>query len=157
MICNKKNLADVFGISERTLTEDIKAGMPIQTRAAHRGQSHEFDTADVFAWQMAKALSRAGGAGELDRNQEQARLFKFQASRQELALQRKQADLIPGAVVEKVWSGMTTAARARLLALPSRLGAECALQPFPIIASRAEELIFEALAEIHEYNPSDYQ
>jgi hypothetical protein len=58
--------------------------------------------------------------------------------------------------VEKVWSGMTTNARARLLALPNRLAAECNGQEFPIIASRAEELVYEALAEIHAYDPADY-
>jgi phage terminase Nu1 subunit (DNA packaging protein) len=136
----------------------VRDGLPIKTDPGpHSGRPRIFDSEIVTAWLIDQALAEAGKTGALDRGQEQARLFAVQADRQTLALQRELGEMIPGAVVEKVWSGMTSAARARLLAVPSRLAAECSGQPFEIIASRAEELIFQALEEIHQYNPEDYQ
>ena len=47
-------------------------------------------------------------------------------------------------------------ARARLLALPSRLAANCCQQNFDEIENRARAIVHEALNEISEYNPADY-
>lgn len=69
---------------------------------------------------------------------------------------RETADLIPALIVERVWSGMTNAARNRLLALLYRLACNCENSPFAAIQTRATELIYEALDQIHNYNPGDY-
>ncbi len=151
-------LQTTFGGRTADWKARIKAGLPVKfDPGLHSGRPRVFDSETVTAWLIDQALAEAGKTGTLDRSQEQAKLFKVQADRQTLALQRELGEMIPGAVVEKVWSGMTSAARARLLAVPSRLAAECSGQPFEIIASRAEELIYQALEEIHAYNPEDYQ
>ena len=73
-----------------------------------------------------------------------------------LKKRRETGDLIPALIVERVWSGMTNAARNRLLALPYRLACNCENSPFAAIQTRATELIYEALDQIHNYNPGDY-
>lgn len=65
--------------------------------------------------------------------------------------------LIPGEIVERVWCGFTTAARAKLLSMPYRIASACHSKPdFAAIENTARTLVYEALDEIHAYDPSDY-
>ena len=75
----------------------------------------------------------------------------------ELREARDRRDLIPADVVERVWSGMTTAARQRLLAMPYRLAtAARAADSFSTVEDAARTLIYEALTELHGFDPADY-
>ncbi len=122
-------LQSIFGGSTSLWKGRVRDGLPIKTDPGpHSGRPRIFDSEIVTAWLIDQALAEAGKTGALDRGQEQARLFAVQADRQTLALQRELGEMIPGAVVEKVWSGMTSAARARLLAVPSGYG--------PVLRSR---------------------
>ena len=89
---------------------------------------------------------------------ERTRLIKAQANKTELELRAMQASVIEASVVEAVWGAMTSAARARLLALPYRI-AQAAVQSgdFDAIERSAADLIGEVLNEIHEYDPGDYR
>lgn len=149
-------LQSVFGGPIAAWKRRVKAGCPVLKEPGLRsGRARTFDSIVVYRWLLVNEPARLE-IGELDRAQEQAQLFKIQAQRQALALAREKNQLLPAETVEKVWGGMTTAARARLLALPSRLAAECSGQDFSIIATRGEELVYEVLAELHRYDPSDY-
>ena len=66
-------------------------------------------------------------------------------------------ELIPAPIVERVWSGMTGACRAHLLSLPYRLAvAAVAVDGAAAVEEAARKLIFEALENIHAFNPADY-
>src|SRR5690606_41959639 len=56
---NKRELAEIFGVSERSFTEYQKdTSFPI-AKAGGRGQSNEYDTQDVHEWLMARAVNGA--------------------------------------------------------------------------------------------------
>lgn len=120
--------------------------------------------ADNGTWNLAQCANAyikylQGRAGEEKRAyaEERTRLTKAQADKTEMELSLLKATTIPAAVVCTIWGRMTSAARARLLALPYRL-AQAALSAteFAAIEAAASDLIAEALNELHEYSPSDY-
>ena len=69
---------------------------------------------------------------------------------------RETGDLIPALVVERVWSGMTGNARAKLLNLHYSLAANCIGGTFEMIQARATEIIYQCLDELHNYRVEDY-
>ena len=103
----------------------------------------------------------AGGGGSAQTNLmiERAALAKAQRIKIEIETGVMRRDLIPASTVETTWAGMTTAARARLLALPYRLAVDAIAADgvFARIESAAHELIREALEELHAYDPADYR
>jgi phage terminase Nu1 subunit (DNA packaging protein) len=147
-------LIDVFGCTDRTWKTRLTEGLPVKSRGAKRGQAHTFDSVDVTDW----LLNRASGDGEISPPIEKALLDRARRQMLEIQIAEKTAKLIPAATVEATWSGMTSAARSRLLALPYRL-AQAAVSAdghFGTIEHAANGLIYEALAELHAYNPDDY-
>lgn len=101
-----------------------------------------------------------GRAGEEKRDYavERTRLAKLQADKVDMEIKVLAGELLPAALVAHVWGGMTTAARARLLALPYRIAtAALSADSFSAIETAANELIREALNELHQYNPADYR
>lgn len=101
-----------------------------------------------------------GRAGEEKRDYavERTRLTKAQADKVEMEINVLSGQLIPADTVEKIWSGMTSSARQRLLALPYRLAtAALAATTFSEIETAAADLVVEALNELHTFDPADYQ
>jgi len=101
-----------------------------------------------------------GRAGEEKRDYavERTRLTKAQADKVEMEIKVLAGELLPASLVAHVWGGMTTAARQRLLAIPYRMAtAALSADSFAAIETAANELIREALNELHQYNPADYQ
>ena len=64
---NKSELAEIFGVSERTLTEwQNDSDLPIKTKGA-RGQANEYDTEAVITWFAQRELNKVGVEGVRDR------------------------------------------------------------------------------------------
>ena len=102
--------------------------------------------------------STAGAGAQQNLMVERAALAKAQRIKIEIETGVLQGRLLQADVVEQTWAGMTTAARARLLALPYRLAVDAIAADgvFARIESAAHELIREALEELHSYDPADY-
>ena len=100
----------------------------------------------------------AGNSGQIDLMRERALLARSQRQKIDLEIGVMQQRLIPAETVEQTWSGMTSAARQRLLAMPYRLAVDAIAADgvFARIESAAHELIREALEELHAYDPADY-
>jgi hypothetical protein len=148
-------LTNTFGGCEKTWKSRIKEGMPVKQPAQKRGVSHIFDSVDVADWLFNRV---SNGDEDINPSVEKALLDRARRRLVDLDYDTRKALLIPAATVETVWSGMTTAARARLLALPYRLAsaAVSADGNFAEIEQAAGELIREALEELHAFDPRDY-
>ena len=120
------------------------------------GVARRFDT--KLALPALYEAAAGGGNAQTNLMVERAKLAATQRQKLELEIGVMQRDLIPASTVETTWSGMTTAARARLLALPYRLAVDAIAADgvFARIESAAHELIREALEELHSYDPADY-
>ena len=51
MVVNKKTLSDLFGVTDRTLTNWELKGMPVEDKTG-RGISNGYDLADVIQWRL---------------------------------------------------------------------------------------------------------
>lgn len=151
-----KQLADVFGQSEKTWKDRIAAGMPVLVRAKSRGKPHVFDSEDVLTWLLAQASGVS--AGDLNPQQERARLDQARRRLCELQVAEKERDLIPSAVVTNTWSRITSDARQRFLAmpatlLPSLLAADG--DPAKLVEAVTEQ-VFQALTDVAEMDIEKY-
>ncbi len=147
-------LTNTFGGCEKTWKDRIKSGMPVKVPAQKRGVSHIFDSVAISEWLFDRCIS---GDNDINPSVEKALLDRARRRLVDLDYDTRKATLIPAATVEATWSGMTSAARSRLLALPYRLAqAAIATSGFAEIEAAAADLIREALEELHEYNPADY-
>lgn len=131
-LVDKRELSRVFNISERTLTEHLKAGLPFVTAPEKRGQSYQFDTGDVFRWLVEREIGKRLPAGNesLDHVQERAALDRARRLEVEQRLAEKAGESIPAAVVEAEWVRLVSTFRQRLLALPSRVS--------PLVAAESD-------------------
>ncbi len=115
MVVNKAKLAQILGISERSLSDWQKEdGFPIHQLPRRRGESQLYETSEVIRWWIARE------SGD-DLNAEKTRLTREQADKTALENARLRAELVPVVLVERSWGKMIGAFRARVLGLPSKL------------------------------------
>ena len=114
MIVNKKELAGVFRVTERTLTDWHNKGMPIKVSAG-RGKSNEYDVADVIAWRLEFVAS-----GQSQESQKE-RKDRLEGDRLAIQLAKEAGLLIAREDVEPLWESAVVAARSELLASAKKL------------------------------------
>ena len=151
-----KQLVDVFGQSEKTWKDRIAAGMPVLVRAKSRGKPHVFDSEDVLRW----LLDQASGIenGDLNPQQERARLDQARRRLCELQAAERERELIPADVVERVWSRLTGDARQRFLSMPSSLlPALLAADGDPAkLVEAVSGAVYQALLDVSEFDIERY-
>lgn len=145
-LVDKRELSRVCNISERTLTEHIKAGLPFVAAPEKRGQPYKFDTADVFRWLVEREITKRLPAGSelLDPQRERAALDRARRLEVELRLREREGELIPAPAVESEWFRLISTFRQRLLALPSRVS--------PLVAAESDAAKVHGIIEglLHE-------
>ncbi len=159
-LVDKRELSRVFNISERTLTEHLKAGLPFVTAPERRGQSYQFDTGDVFRWLVEREIAKRlpAGSESLDPQQERALLDRARRLEVEQRLEERAGRLIPEEKVEETWVRLVSTFRARILVLPSKLSPLVAAEfDAAKIHGMIESLIHEALAELAENDVEPFQ
>lgn len=116
-VVNKKQLAEIIGKSERTITEWDAQGMPIQHKGG-RGRSNEYETADVIEWMVDRANS--------GQKQESARERRDRLEADMVAIKAGKEVGMLGEVhyMMHSWANAIASARSDFLALPDRLKAE---------------------------------
>lgn len=114
VIVNKRQLADIVGVSERTLTEWQDGGLPIEL-VGGRGVDNQYETAKVIEWMVQRAL--AGQKSETGRE----RLDRLQAQKLEMDIAEQAGLLVSTQHIEPMLTDAIVAARGELLALSERL------------------------------------
>lgn len=113
-LVNKRELAAILAVSERTLTEWQTQDLPIEL-VGGRGLDNTYDTGKVIEWRIQRAL--AGQAKETGKE----RLERLQAEELELKIEERVGRLVAVGDTEPLWTEAITAARGELLTLPERL------------------------------------
>ncbi len=117
MEVNKKQLAEIFGISERSFTEYQRTpSFPIKEDGG-RGKANVYETSDVFKWLVRR---------EAGKNAETAkeRLDGIRANREELAYANDLDEVVPADLVEERLESVVIAIRSDLLNGNAQLKAE---------------------------------
>ena len=132
-IVNKAELAELLDRSERQLTDDQAEGLPIRQRG-ERGQEHQYDTAEVIAWLIQRALAREGST----KAQVELEILQLNLKEKRAEDGLREGSLIPADQVEPVWQGRVLAAAAYMTGRASRLAA--VLESAPGLEAKRAEL-----------------
>lgn len=128
----KKELAEILGVSEKTLTTWQKNGMPIEVQGG-RGQSNTYDTEEVINWVVTQRVAKMGGgqSGEVsavfDEKIENGRLKHWQANEKEISVREEAKQLLRRDEVEFKLGQLITSAKSGLMNLAPRLAQRLAL------------------------------
>jgi len=150
-------LARELGLDRRTVAKRLEDVTP----AAGIGRSARFRLADAAGaiWGLAGGGRPPADGTEdpLDLTEQRARLAKAQADKTELEVSVLRGDLIPGDVVKDTWDGFIAAVRAKLIGLPSTAAPRVAGGTLREAEAELRDLVYQALAELKDYEPGDYQ
>ena len=155
-VVNRSRLAVVFGVARTTVDAWVAEGCPMIKRPASKGDPAEFDTAEVHAWLIKRAVTRAtadrpAAGDQLDLEAERALLAREQRIAQEMKNQAARGQLLPRAEVTAAVQSAFTRVRARMLALPTKAAPQVAsLRTLAEIKTVLTELVHEALRELSE-------
>ena len=122
----KKELADILGVTEKTLTTWQKNGMPIEVQGG-RGQRNTYDTESVIEWVCTQRMIKAGvGQGKeissvFDEKIEGARLKHWQANEKEMFVREEAKQLLRRQEIEFKLGQIISAAKSSLMNLAPRL------------------------------------
>jgi phage terminase Nu1 subunit (DNA packaging protein) len=149
MIVNKRQLSDILGNTEETLTQWQKQGMPILL--SRRGAAgNQYETKDVLAWIDAQ---RQSDEPVTDYNTERTRKVKIEADILALDKAQKQGKLIDADTVEESWIRMVCAFKAKILAIPTKCApAVVAASTFIEVEELLKTAIYDALSELSTEN-----
>jgi phage terminase Nu1 subunit (DNA packaging protein) len=115
---NKKQLAEILGKSERTLTEWQKDGMPIE-HEGDRGEANVYDTEKCIAWWFSRETNRATSL-----ENERAALTRLQQEQLTMKIAEVRGELVNASEIEPTWARFVIAARTFALQLRWRLPEE---------------------------------
>lgn len=135
-------LAEIVGRSVQQVYNWEKDGCP-------RGEDGKYDTAEVFEWFATR------NAGLKSAAEQKTRLTRAQADKAELEAARLRAEQVPVSQVERQWTRMLGAFRARVLSLPSRVASltVAAPQRFEEHRQILDDAVYECLNELAGFKP----
>lgn len=154
MRVNKARLAEIIGYTERTITTWLDEGLP-RVSIGSRGQSDEYDTADVIRWMIARETGVKDQDGKtIVYEAERARLTREQADKVAMDNEIRRGKLVDVDQVSLWWGSIISNAKTRLLAIPTKsaplvLGAKTLPQARDVL----ERMITEVLSELSSANP----
>lgn len=114
-VVNKRELSEILGVSERSLTEWQEEDPPLPVlRRGERGQTNEYDTAAVIDWRIGREMRRAQIEKPGDR------LDRLRGDREELELAKLRRTLIPAEEIEPALEQYVTDVLNYLQGIPER-------------------------------------
>lgn len=153
-IVSKRDAARFFGVSTQALDGWFDRNCPVHDRDSN-GRIKGLSLPDMVAWRLNQVAEAAITGGDLEG--EKIRLTRAQADKTELEVEKLRGVLVASSDVERVWTGMIAAARAKLLALPTKAAPQVlALDGRPAVEAFLARIVHEALAELADYRYDDY-
>lgn len=148
-LVNKRELSEIVGVAERTLTTWQQDGMPIAAKRG-RGASGGYDTEQVINWMIARQV------GKIEDESPKDRLSRLQGDKVEIEIAEKLKELVPVAEIEPAWFSMVASAKSFLRSQPDRL-AQLLEVTDGVEAKRdlIAETFDDALRKLAEYEPTE--
>lgn len=149
--CSGEVLADLFGITERTLRDLADDGKAVKVG---RGLYDRDASIRLYVVHLRNVASGRGGDDHVaNLTAERARLAKEQADSWAKRNAVAAGDLIPAAEVGPRWQAILAGVRSRMLAVPSRLRHRCPHLTATDVAALDRELR-DALTEAADADPA---
>ena len=148
-IVNKRELAQILGVSERTLTEWQREGMPMVVNAG-RGASNQYDSSAVIQWRIAREVNGATKESPKDR------LDRLRGDQVELELAQLRRDLVQVAEIEPALGQFIADSVALMLSLPDKYAPLLAEAGSPdAMHALLEDMIEELRQQLGSYEFGD--
>ncbi|CAO1663486.1 Homolog to phage terminase small subunit [Halomonas sp. NYA30] len=146
---NKRSLAELLEVSERSLTDWQQKGMPVAVSAG-RGASNEYSPAEVIAWLLERA-------NDTSRESAKDRLDRLRGDQLEREILKEDGVLVMPDDLKVEYEALVEAARAELLFnMPDALAAELtAILGEEVDVSIVRRHIDDALTTLSHYDSSD--
>ena len=137
-------LAAAFHVTEKAIRDWTARGMPLARAGAQgRGRRAYYDLGACVDWYFGANHQR------LNLEAERARLAKEQADKTALDNELRRGRLVDVEEVAQLWTDLVAAARARLLAMPTKLGPTLVNTPDPaVVAETIRREVYSALDEL---------
>jgi len=113
-LVNKRQLSEIFGVSQQAIDKWNKEGLPIESRGS-RGKENSYSTVRVYNWLLERY--KKSNLSELDI--ERTRLIKAQADKAEMEAAALRSELIPLEIIKLAWQSAFSQLRVRVLAIKS--------------------------------------
>ena len=113
-LVNKRQLAEIFGVSQQAIDKWDKEGLPVESRGT-RGRENQYSTVRVYNWLLERY--KKSNLSELDI--ERTRLIKAQADKAEMEAAALRSELLPLEVIKMAWQSAFAQVRVRILAIKS--------------------------------------
>ena len=157
MIVNKRQLADILGLAEETLTQYQKdSTFPILVKRKGRSGS-DYETSDVIAWiERRKFNGLIGNQDAIDIEEGKRRKMVAEASLVELELLKEQGKVVEIERVADEIGEQLSNFRAKMLSIPSKVSGQVyTAKDIKEIKSILDDAIYEALNEIAGFDQDD--
>lgn len=139
---NQTELAQIMGVSDVTIWEWQKAGMPVVGHG-ERGKANEYDTSAVIAWKIEVEVAKVRKESPRDA------LYLAQRRLVDIQIGEKEKTLVPIAEVEPEYARMVLLTRQQLLQVAAALPVDEATR------KQVDLAIKTALKELSHYEPSE--
>lgn len=138
---NKRELSEILGISERSLTDWQKDGMPIVELGESRGHENTYDTEAVIRWWLEREASRRVGSSSFDK------LNDVRYRRELINLEREQGKIVMIDDIRPAFRTYTNDVLATLLAIPDKYAQQLELTES---VDGKHQLLQDMVAEIRD-------
>lgn len=138
---NQTRLAAILGVTDVTLWEWQKQGMPVEKKGS-RGEANEYDTSSVVAWYVEREVAKVRSESPRDA------LARAQEQLVRLNIAKEQGALVPVADVEAEFERMVLLARQRVLQAPGRVPMDAQTRAL------MEQELDDALKELSRHEPN---
>lgn len=123
--CDTDQLAELFDVHRSTISQWIKAGLPIFERGT-TGRAHKFKVADVIHWRNKRAVEAATGNSDLmTADEAKRRKLTAEAGLQEIELGIKQGKLVYIDEIYQDKCNENAELRTNMLNIPNRIAMQC--------------------------------
>lgn len=156
---NRKQLADVFGISLPTVDAWLRSGCPFDQKG-ERGREWVFDTADVMRWREQLARDDAGDTEAQDDAALKRRKVAAEVKLAELELMQRMGMVADLGVVERAWAKVLAELQSKfrgafITRCESQLVGETDGRAFKRILLNEVDSTLEVLADMDLTDPED--
>lgn len=156
---NRKQLADVFGISLPTVDAWLRSGCPFDQKG-ERGREWVFDTADVMRWREQLARDDAGDPEAQDDAALKRRKVAAEVKLAELELMQRMGMVADLGVVERAWAKVLAELQSKfrgafITRCESQLVGETDGRTFKRILLAEVDSTLEVLADMDLTDPDD--
>jgi terminase small subunit / prophage DNA-packing protein len=149
MIVNKTQLAEIHSVTDRTVTDWAKAGMPVRAVGGPgRGHENQYDTAATIEWRIQRAITGFQVESAKERKD------RLEGDRIELQLAKEAGLLVAVAEIEPLWESAVLAAKSDLMESIYRLKSDLdATYGVDVDVALLEAHVQQALSKLAEHPP----